>query len=157
MTPGVECCDCSDVSASQSRLSTGNDKSSAMTLNTLKIAKRMQDAGMPREQSEALATVLDEDVGIDLVTHADLGAAVDRLESRMDRLEQRLDSKIDGVEQRLDGKIDAVSQILGGRIDRLDDKIDASLLRVENTMWRVGLAILGGGLAIGGVLLRFVR
>ena len=106
-----------------------------MTLNTLKIAKRMQDAGMPPEQSEALAIVLDEEVRSDLVTSTELGAAVDRLESRIDVVEQRLDAKI----------------------DRLDDKLATSLIRVENTMRKVGLAILGGGLAIGGLLIRFVR
>ena len=106
-----------------------------MTLNTLKIAKRMEEAGMPRPQCEALATALNDEVSSNLVTNSDLGVAVDRLET-----------KIEGVEQRLDA-----------RIDRLDDKIDASLVRVENTMWKVGFAMLGGGLAIGGVLLRIVR
>ena len=121
-----------------------------MTLNTLKIAKRMEAAGMPRQQSEALADALDDEVTSNFVTNTDLGVAVDRLETKIEGVEQRLTARIDGVEQRLEAKIDAVAQ-------RLDARIDSSLVRVENTMWKVGFAMLGGSLAIGGLLLRFVR
>jgi DNA-binding transcriptional MerR regulator len=119
-------------------------------MNTLKIAKRMQDAGMSPQQSEALANVLDEEVHGDLVTSVELGASVDRLETKIDALEERLESKIDALEGRLEAKIDAVE-------GRLEAKIDNSLVRMENTMWKVGFAILGGTLAVGGLLLRFVR
>ena len=41
-----------------------------MTLNTLKIAKRMEEAGMPRPQCEALATALNDEVSSNLVTNS---------------------------------------------------------------------------------------
>ena len=139
-----------------------------MTVDTLEYVKRLEAAGVPRAQAEAHAVALRDEIAEHLVTNADLGAAVDRMEGKIEqetirleaKIEQeiaRLDTKIDAVAARLDTKIDALGARLDGRIDRLDDKIDASLLRVENTMWKVGLAMLGGGLAIGGLLLRFMR
>ena len=70
-----------------------------------------------------------------------------RLESKMARLEGKIESEV----TRLEIKIDKTSAQLR------DEKFDASLVRVENTMWKVGFAILGGGLAIGGLLLRYLR
>jgi predicted ribosome quality control (RQC) complex YloA/Tae2 family protein len=107
----------------------------SMTVDTLEYVKRLEAAGVPRAQAEAHATVLRDEIATHLVTNTDLGAAVDRVE----------------------GKIEAEVSRLEGKIDRLDDKIDASLVRVENTMWKAGFAMLGGSLAIGGLLLRFMR
>ena len=47
---------------------------------------------------------------------------------------ERLDAKIDGVEDRLGGRIDQLGNELNGRIDRLERKIDdvAAGVRVLN-------------------------
>lgn len=121
-----------------------------MSIDTLKLARTMEAAGMPKPQSEALATVLRENVITDLVTNHDLGTAVDRLEGHVD-------TKIEREVNRLDHKIDLVVSDIKGDIKRLDDKIEAAVVRMEATMWKAAFAMLGGGLAIGGLLIRFVR
>ncbi len=113
-----------------------------MPLDTLKIAKQMEAAGMPRQQSEALAAVLQEENFANLVTNSDLGVAVDRLESRIEAVEQRLEAKI----AALDSKIDRVEARLGGRIDAVE-------ARLQMLQWIVGL-----NLAVSlGILWKLLR
>lgn len=128
-----------------------------MSLDTLSYVRQLEAAGVPRPQAEAHASALREHLEREVVTHADLGAAVDRLEARIDKLdlkleagEKRSDTKIDSVENRLDAKIGSVEK-------HLDAKLDAHLQRIESTMWKVGFGVLGGVLAIGGLLLRLAR
>ena len=110
-----------------------------MPLDTLKIAKSMEAAGMPRPQSEALATVLQDEYFSQLVTSVDLGAAVDRLETKIEGVEERLNHridtlgvKIDSVAQRMDSKVDSVGSRLSSRID----SVEARLLMMQ---WMLGL------------------
>ena len=135
-----------------------------MPLDTLRIAKQMEAAGMPRPQSEALANVLKDEYFDQLVTNSDLGVAVDRLETKIEAVEQRLEAKIGAVEQRLEAKIEAVEQRLEAKIAALDSKIDtvASRLgsridsleaRMQMMQWMVGL-----NLAISlGILWKILR
>ena len=99
-----------------------------MPFDTLKIAKQMEAAGMPRPQSEALATVLQDEFDDQIVTNQDLGVAVDRLESRIDAVDTKLSARIDGVES----KIDAVRTELGSRIGSVE-------ARLTMMQWMLGL------------------
>jgi hypothetical protein len=40
---------------------------------------------------------------------------------------------------------------------RLEQKFDNTVQRIEATVWKAAFAVLGGGLAIGGFLIRFLR
>ncbi|MGH2655141.1 MAG: hypothetical protein ACRDIZ_00315 [Actinomycetota bacterium] len=55
---------------------------------------------------------------------------IDRLEARIDRLEQRLDGRID----RFQGRID-------GRIDQLEERMDARFDSVRSDLTRIALAV----------------
>ena len=110
-----------------------------MTFDTLSYVKRLEAAGVPRAQAEAHAEAFRDDIVPQLVTSTDLGHAVDRLETRIDAVEQRLGARIDG----LDVKIDGVEQ-------RLETKIEAM-------MWKHTVAIILTVVAVGGLLLRFAR
>ena len=114
-----------------------------MPLDTLKVAKQMEAAGMPRSQSEALAAVLNEEFVGQVVTNSDLGVAVDRLETRIEAAEERLNAKIEAVEERLNGKIEAVEERLNARIAAVDAKIDATSARhdarLQMMQWMMGL------------------
>ena len=110
-----------------------------MTVDTLGYMKRLEAAGVPRAQAEAHAEALRDEIAPQLVTSTDLGAAVDRLEGKI----EALDVKIDTVAERLDAKIDT-------KIDHLETRIEALL-------WRHTVTILLAVVAVGGLLLRFAR
>ena len=123
-----------------------------MPFDTLKIAKQMEAAGMPRPQCEALANVLQDEYYGQLVTSTDLGAAVDRLEATIEASEQRLNSKIEAVEIKLEAakselnnKIDGTKVELNNKIDLavsdLGGRINALDARMTMMQWMMGLVI----------------
>ena len=66
-------------------------------------------ANVPADRAGAAACSLERRLNegkSDFVTNAELGAAVDRLETKIDHLEERLDAKIGNEVARLDAKID---------------------------------------------------
>jgi hypothetical protein len=111
-----------------------------MAINTLRYAKRLQEAGFPREQAEAQAEALDAEITPQLATTADLS-----------RVEQSLKADIDGLEQRLKADI-------GGLEQRLKAEIATAVARLEVTMWKHTATTLGGliatAIAIVGLLAR---
>ena len=94
-----------------------------MPLDTLRVAKQMEAAGMPRSQSEALAAVLNEEFVGQVVTNSDLGVAVDRLETKIEGAEQRLEAKIDHVDANQSARSDGIEQ------------------RLQMLQWMLGLVI----------------
>ena len=132
-----------------------------MSVDTLGYVKRLEAAGVPRAQAEAHAEAMRDEIAPQLVTNDELGAAVDRLENKIEIETTRLENKIGIETARLENKIDIATVRLDQRIDRLDAKIDSSLAtmthHVETMIWKSTVATLGGGLAIGGLLIRFFR
>ena len=53
-----------------------------------------------------------------------IGGLKDELGSRIDGLEQKLDRRIGGLKDELGSRIDGLEQKLGRRIDRLEDRVD---------------------------------
>ena len=121
-----------------------------MTVDTLGYVKRLEAAGVPRAQAEAHAEALRDEIAPQLVTSADLGFAVDRLETRIDHVEERLGARIDALDAKFENRFDALDAKFEGRIDNQTQRIEAMI-------WKAAVAILGGGLAIGGLLIRFLR
>ena len=62
-------------------------------IDTAAAVKRMAEAGLPREQAEAIVETFAESNDA-LVTKADLQAAVDHLQATVDKLEARLTVRI---------------------------------------------------------------
>jgi len=89
------------------------------TFDTLKTAHKLQSAGMPRKQAEAVAETL-ADVVADRSCKAAVIEAVQKTavgtNLRMDAMERRLGERIDTVERRIGG----VEQRLGERIDAVE-------------------------------------
>ena len=88
-------------------------------MDTLGYAKRLRDAGVPQQQAEAHAEAARDFVMGELVTKTDLQTTVQRnavqlLEGKiaasqadLQAAKQFLESKIEAVETRLEAKIDA--------------------------------------------------
>ena len=122
---------------------------SAAAVDTLRIARNLEAAGVERRQAEAHAEalrVVADASHEDLATKGDiamLGAKIERLEGRIDGVEGR----IDGVEGRIDG--------LEGRIDGLAGRIDGLHRELVTIRWSLGLVaafLFAIGLRVFGVL-----
>ena len=72
-----------------------------MTIDTLEYVKRLEAAGVDRQRAEADALAMRDTVAPQLVTKADLDAAV-----------AQLDAKIDPAVARLEGKLQLVQWML---------------------------------------------
>jgi chromosome segregation ATPase len=86
-------------------------------------------------------TEIKKDLLIELATKADiekLNGKIDTLEQKMigrtDALEQKMDGKIDALEQKMDGKIDALEQKMDGKIDALEQKMCGKIDALEQKM-----------------------
>ena len=120
---------------------------STAAVDTLRIARNLEAAGVERRQAEAHAEalrVVADASREDLATKGDiamLGAKIERLEGRIDGLEGRIDGlegRIDGVEGRIDG--------LAGRIDGLHRELVTirwSLGLVAAFVFAIGLRVFG--------------
>ena len=115
---------------------------SAAAVDTLRIARNLEAAGVERRQAEAHAEalrVVADASREDLATKGDiamLGAKIERLEGR-----------IDGLEGRIDG--------LEGRIDGLEGRIDGMHRELVTIRWSLGLVaafVFATGLRVFGLL-----
>ena len=55
----------------------------ASAVNTLRLARRMAEGGMPQKQADAVAEAINDEIGADLATKADLKAGLSQLETRL--------------------------------------------------------------------------
>ena len=77
---------------------------------------------------------------------------IDRLETKLDSVEQRLDAKIDGVEERLDAKIDHVHTMLVLQIKESTANVASELRTEMNSMMRMTLQWMTGSILAAGSL-----
>ena len=125
---------------------------SAVAVDTLRIARNLEAAGVERRQAEAHAEalrVVADASREDLATKGDiamLGAKIERLEGRIDGLEGRIDGlegRIDGLEGRIDGvegRIDGLAVQIDGlaaRIDGLERRTDGLEGRIDGLAGRI--------------------
>jgi hypothetical protein len=106
-----------------------------MSIDTLEYVKTLESAGVERKVTEAHVKAINSHVVPEIATRHDL-----------EQMEQRLEHRIFGLEQSTRAEI-----------ARLEQKFDNTVQRIEATVWKAAFAVLGGGLAIGGFLIRFVR
>ena len=62
----------------------------AAVIDTLRYARRLREAGVAPEQAEAMAEALSGELVHNLITKADLGAAISGLKAEIAGLETRL-------------------------------------------------------------------
>jgi hypothetical protein len=78
-----------------------------------------------------------------------------QLATRADIVATRGD--IERLDTRLATEINRIDTRLSTEVARLEQKIELGIQRIESIVWRTAFAVLGGGLAIGCVLIRFMR
>ena len=105
------------------------DQVMAVTFDTLKASRRLQDAGFDEEKADALVSIFAGEIGASLSTKDDVAAV-------------RTDMK--HMEERFDQKIDAVRADMKHMEERLEQKIAQSEHRL---MIRMG-AMTGGSVAV---------
>ena len=106
-----------------------------MMVDTLSYVKRLESAGVPRLQAEAHAEAMRAEIAPQVATKADLDNAVARLDNAVARLDQKVDTSV----------------------ALLRKDMDTHAHRMEAAIWRAAFAFLGGGLAVGGFPIRFVK
>ena len=116
-------------------------------IDTLKLSRRLHEAGMTREAAEALTEGLADAFEASVTSKNDLRATEERLAVRIDAVEHRMDERFAGVdqrftavEQRMDERFHAVDERLAVAEQREDEKL-ASLenrltARMEAFHWR---------------------
>jgi uncharacterized protein YukE len=114
-------------------------------VDTLKLARRLQDAGLERPVAEAMAEAfaettvetvatkqdLREQVG---VLRAEIEGTADRLNARMDGLAGTLRAEIQGTSDRLNGNMDGLAKSLDARMDGLAGTLRAEMQALR---WQV--------------------
>jgi len=73
----------------------------------------------------------------------DLLERLDRLEKRVDTLDQRLSARIEALDQRLSANIEALDQRLSARIEALDQRLSARIEALDQKFSRYSLWIIG--------------
>jgi hypothetical protein len=113
-----------------------------MSIDTLAYVKTLESAGVERKVAEAHVKAMNDHILPELATRSDL-----------EQMEQRLEHSF----QALEGKFGGLEQTTRADFARLEQKFDNTIQRIEATIWKAAFAVLGGGLAIGGFLIRFLR
>ena len=92
-----------------------------------------------------IVSVVGSAIGVVLVLRADIGKRIDRVEKRIDRVEEGLGQRIDRVEEGLGRRIREVDQGLGRRIDRVEDRArtDHQELVTEIGKVKTAVSVLG--------------
>jgi multidrug efflux pump subunit AcrA (membrane-fusion protein) len=104
-----------------------------MPLDTLKVAKRLREAGFDEAQAEAVVAAVQEGAErSDVATKADLAeirnelaATKIELNARIAALAVRLDARIAGLESSIDARIAGLEASIDARIAGLASSIDA--------------------------------
>ena len=99
--------------------------------NAIDYAQQLEAAGVPRAQAEVHAKMLTLALVSCAASRADLAALGEKLNCRIDAVQQELTSRIDAVKQELTSRIDSVKQELTSRMDSLEQKFDSRFDALE--------------------------
>jgi len=146
----------------------------AVKIDTLGLAKELENAGIPRPQAEAqiqtTIKVIDMAIEEKLVTKHDLTRALKHTEdkllteiSKLHEADEKLSMKIDRVEEKLSARMDRIdekfsAEITAGRKEtqELKDKvthIECKINQLSSTLTIRLSSILGGAMTIGFTIL----
>jgi hypothetical protein len=96
-------------------------------IDTLKLSRKLYQAGMDREVAEAVSEGLAEAITTNAATKDDLKAQ-----------EDRLDARIDGAKERLTLRLNAFEERVEARLRTLEERF---LARLESAHWRTLAAV----------------
>ena len=103
-----------------------------MTIDALSYVKRLESAGVPRQQAEAHAEAMRDEIAPQVATKIDLETSISLLRKDLDVAVTRLDGRIGTESVRLEQRMDAI-------------------------MWNHTVSIILAMIAIAGFLSRFGR
>ena len=100
----------------------------SLAIDTLRFAKRLEEAGTPRPTADAMADALNDELVDHQLTKADLAEALLPIHKQLAAADSRfdaMDAKIDSKFNELDGKIDSKFNELDGKVDSKFNELDA--------------------------------
>lgn len=87
-----------------------------MAFDSLTFAQELEKVGVPTDQAQLLASLIRDQVLASVVTKVDLAHTEQRLDERIDRLEERLKAEMAQLEQRMTIKLGAMVVVAVGLI-----------------------------------------
>ena len=94
-------------------------------IDTLKLSRRLHEAGMTREAAEALTEGLADAFEASVASKTDLRATEERLAARIDNVEQRMDERFAATERHMDERFAAVDERLRTFGQSMDERFAA--------------------------------
>ena len=105
--------------------------------DTLDYARKLERAGVPREQAALQAKALGEALASSDALHDD----IQRLETRFDQLEARVDARFDQVDARFE-QVDARFEHLDSKLTAKIDALEVKLVgKIETLHWMFGTTV----------------
>jgi hypothetical protein len=101
--------------------------------NSLQYAKRLEDAGVPKDQAAVHAAVLGEVLG-DVVFARQLKETAAQIRSDMDNMEARLIGRIELLRTEVHARIDTLEASLRGEIARVEASLRGEIAMVEASL-----------------------
>jgi uncharacterized protein YlxW (UPF0749 family) len=98
-----------------------------MSIDTLAYSKTLEGAGLDRKSAEARAKALTQHILPDLLTKADLDQAIEKLDNRINKLENRLDQAVERLENRMDLAVERAEHRITLRLIGIVGAFDAAL------------------------------
>jgi hypothetical protein len=99
----------------------------AVKIDTLSLAKELENTGIPRPQAEAQVQttikVINMVIEEKLASKHDLLLTEEKLSDTIKHVEEKLSARINAVEDKLSHRINAVEDKLSQRINAVEDKL----------------------------------
>ncbi len=130
-----------------------------MAIDTLKVARRLRDAGFNEAQAEAVVTAVQEgSEGSDFGTKADLALLGAEIRTEITTLKMELSGEIAALRTELSGEIAALRTELNGEIGALRTAIEAAKADTLSRMMTMILsAVLLNIIAMAGLFFAFAK
>ena len=128
-----------------------------MTVDTLDYVRKLEAAGVDRRQAEAHAQALRNAVETGLATKADLTQAIATLGSEIGAEMRALRNELKGDNETLRSDLRGEAATLRSEMAAVRSEIDTSFHSFEAALWKHTVGVLLGVLAVGGLLIRFLR
>jgi septal ring factor EnvC (AmiA/AmiB activator) len=112
----------------------------ALRFDTLDYARKLERAGVPREQAALQAKALGEALAQTDSIHADisrLNRRFDQVDARFDQVDARFD-QVDARFKQVDARFEHLESKLGARIDALDVKLSGKIATLH---WMFGTMV----------------
>jgi hypothetical protein len=135
-----------------------------MSIDTLSYVKRLESAGVPRAQAEAHAEAMREEIVPQVASETsiagirkDMGAEFVAVRKEVAAGFATVATEFVAVRKEMAAEFVAVRKEMASEAALIRKDMETHAQRIESLIWRAAFAILGGGLAVGGFLIRFMK